>query len=51
SSDLRFSLVEVCTGVEDITIVYRNQRDKLVTEALTLNEAGLAREVRVSYGA
>jgi hypothetical protein len=51
SSDLRFSLVEVCTGVEDITIVYRNQRDILVTEALTLNEAGLAREVRVSYGA
>ena len=51
SSGLRFSLVEVCIGVDDITIVYRNQGDILVTEALTLSEAGLAREVRVSYGA
>ena len=51
SSGLRFSLVEVCTGVEDITIVYRNQRDTLVTEALTLNEDGLACQVGVSYGA
>ena len=51
SPDLRFSLVEVCVGVEDVTIVYRNQHDTLVTEALTLNEDGLAREVRVSYGA
>ncbi len=51
SPDLRFSLVEVCTGVEDVTIVYRNQHDTLVTEALTLSEDGLARDVRVSYGA
>jgi len=50
SADLRFSLVEVCIGVEDITIVYRNQRDVLVTEALTLCEDGRAREVRVGYG-
>jgi hypothetical protein len=27
SPGLRFSLVEVCTGVEDVTIVYRNQHD------------------------
>jgi hypothetical protein len=51
SPGLRFSLVEVCTGVEDVTIVYRNQDDTLVTEALTLSEDGLARDVRVSYGA
>jgi hypothetical protein len=49
--DLRFSLVEVCTGVDDITIVYRNHRDTLVTEALTLRDDGLACEVRVGYGA
>jgi hypothetical protein len=51
SAALRFSLVEVCTGVEDVTIVYRDQRDTLVTEALTLREDGLACDVRVSYGA
>lgn len=51
SPDLRFSLVEVCTGVEDITIVYRNQHDTLVAETLTLSADGLARAVRVSYGA
>ena len=51
SPGLRFSLVEVCTGIEDITIVYRDHRDVLVTEALTLREDGLACEVRVSYGA
>jgi hypothetical protein len=51
NSGLRFSLVEVCTGVDDITIVYRNHRDMLVTEALRLGQDGLACEVRVSYGA
>jgi ketosteroid isomerase-like protein len=51
TSGLRFSLVEVCIGVEDITIVYRNHRDILVTEVLRLNEDVLASEVRVSYGA
>jgi len=51
SSDLRFSLVEVCTGVDEVTIVYRNHSDILVTEALMLSADGLACEVRVSYGA
>jgi hypothetical protein len=40
----------VCTGVDDITIVYRNHRDLLVTEALTLR-GGFVCDVRVSYGA
>jgi hypothetical protein len=44
-------LVEVCTGVDDITIVYRNHRDILVTESLRRGDDGLASEVRVSYGA
>ena len=51
SPGLRFSLVEVCTGVDDITIVYRNHRDILVTESLRRGDDGLASEVRVSYGA
>jgi len=51
SPGLRFSLIEVCTGVDDITIVYRNHRDAVVTEALTLRHDGLVCEVRVSYGA
>jgi hypothetical protein len=48
---VRFTLVEVCTGVDDVTIVYRNQRDLLVTKALRLSDDGLAYEVRVSSGA
>ena len=50
SSGLRFSLIEVCAGVDGITIVYRDHRDILVTEALTLRDDGLACEVRVGYG-
>jgi hypothetical protein len=51
SPGLHFSLVEVCTGVDGFTVVYRNQRDTVVTEQLTLRDDGLASEVRVSYGA
>lgn len=51
SPGLQFSLVEVCAGVDDVTIVYRNHRESLVAEALTLGDDGLASEVRVSYGA
>ena len=51
SPGLSFSLIEVCTGVDDVTIVYRNHRDVLVTEALTFGDDGLVSEVRVSYGA
>ena len=51
SPGLRFSLIEVCTGVDDFTIVYRNQRDTLVTEALRLRDDGLVYEVHVAYGA
>jgi hypothetical protein len=51
SPGLHFTLVEVCTGVDGITIVYRNHNDVVVTEALTLRSDGDASEVRVSYGA
>ena len=51
SPGLQFSLVEVCIGIENVTVVYRNQRGVLVVEDLTLRDNGLACEVRVSYGA
>jgi len=51
SPGLRFTLVEVCVGVDEMTIVYRNHHDILVTETLVLGDDDLAREVRVSYGA
>jgi|tagenome__1003787_1003787.scaffolds.fasta_scaffold20746808_2 hypothetical protein len=51
SPGLHFSLVDVCTGVDGYTVVYRNQRETLVSEQLTLRADGLAAEVRVSYGA
>src|SRR4051812_31029908 len=38
SPGLRFSLVGVCAGVDGLTIVYRNQRDVLVTEALKVRD-------------
>ena len=49
--DLRFTLVAVCAGVDDVTIVYTNQRDVLVAETLVLGADGRAAEVRVAYGA
>lgn len=51
SPGLAFTLIEVCTGVDGFTVVYRNHRDIVVTEALILRDDGLAAEVRVSYGA
>ena len=47
---LRFTLVAVCTGVDDVTIVYTNERDVLVAETLVLGGDGRATEVRVAYG-
>ena len=49
--DLHFSLVEVLTGVDQVTIVYRNQAGTLVAETLTLGADGLVASVSVTYGA
>ncbi len=38
--DLRFTLVEVLCGIDQITIAYRNQTGTLVAETLTLDPAG-----------
>jgi len=51
SRGLKFSLLDVCVGVDGITIVYRNHRGILVTESLTFGADGRATEVRVGYGA
>ena len=51
SPGLQFTLIEVCTGVNDVVIVYRNHRDVIVTERLVVDDLGIAREVSVAYGA
>ena len=48
--ELHFSLVEVCVGVEEVAIIYRNQMDLLVVEAMHLGDDGLVRDVFVSHG-
>jgi ketosteroid isomerase-like protein len=49
SGDLRFELVEVCVGVSEVVIVYRNQRGVLVTESLEFDGDEVI-IVRVAYG-
>jgi predicted SnoaL-like aldol condensation-catalyzing enzyme len=49
--DLHFTLVEVLTGIDQVTIVYRNQAGTLVAETLTLDLDGLVASVSVTYGA
>jgi ketosteroid isomerase-like protein len=48
--DLHFTLVEVLTGVDQVTIVYRNQSDTVVAETLTLGADGFVTTVNVTYG-
>jgi ketosteroid isomerase-like protein len=50
SGDLKFELVEVCAGVAEVVIVYRNQRGVMVTESLEFDGDEVI-VVRVSYGA
>ena len=47
---LHFTLVEVLTGIVQLTILYRNQRDTLVAETLNPREDGLVSAVSVTYG-
>ena len=48
--DLHFELVEVLCGVDQLTIVYRNQGGVMVAETLTLSADGTVVAVQVSYG-
>jgi ketosteroid isomerase-like protein len=48
--DLHFELVDVLCGVDELTIVYRNQRQALVAETLSLAADGTVVAVHVSYG-
>jgi ketosteroid isomerase-like protein len=49
AGDLRFELVEVCAGVTEVVIVYRNHRGILVTESLEFDGDNVI-IVRVAYG-
>jgi hypothetical protein len=49
--DLHFTLVEVLTGVHQVTILYRNHGGTLVAETLTLGVDGFVTAVNVTYGA
>jgi len=48
--DLHFELVDVLCGVDQVTIVYRNQRRVMVAETLTLGHGTTVVDVHVSYG-
>ncbi len=48
--DLRFTLVEVLTGVDQITFVYRNQAGVLVAETLMVGDDDKVTAVSVAYG-
>jgi hypothetical protein len=48
--DLKFTLVETLIGVDQITIVYRNQSDVLVAETLTMGNGNAVTAVSVAYG-
>ena len=50
AGDLHFELVEVCTSVTEVVIVYRNHRGTLVTESLEFDGDKVI-IVRVAYGA
>lgn len=50
SPDLHFTLVEVLRGVDQVTIVYRNQRDVMVAETLTFGRDDTVQAVHVTYG-
>jgi hypothetical protein len=48
--NLHFEIVDVLRGIDEITIVYRNQARALVAETLTLGAGGAVVAVQVSYG-
>lgn len=47
---VHFTLVEVLCGVDQITIVYRNQGETLVAETFTFGVDDLVHAVNVTYG-
>ena len=47
--ELRFTLVAACAGIDELVVVYRNQRDLLVTESMRFDARGDVVEVRVCH--
>ncbi len=50
NDDLQFTLIETLIGVDQLTIVYRNERGVLVAETLVLRDDGVVTAVSVAYG-
>ena len=48
-SKLRFELIDVLAGVSSVTLVYRNHRDQIVAETMSLDAAGRANRVLVHH--
>jgi hypothetical protein len=48
--ELHFTLIEVLCGVNQVTIVYRNEVGAMVAETLTLGEDGDVHAVNLTYG-
>jgi len=48
--ELRFELVEVLRGIDQVTIVYRDHAGRLVAETLTIDARGIVVAVDVSRG-
>lgn len=49
-SDLQFELLEVLTGLDGLTIYYRNQSGRHVAEIMWLDNHGLVDRATVHYG-
>ena len=47
---LHFTLVDVLCGVDELTIVYRNELGAMVAETLTFGDDGQVHVVHVTYG-
>jgi hypothetical protein len=49
SDALHFTLIDVLVGIDELVILYRHQRDQLMTERLYFGDDGLVTEVSVAH--
>jgi hypothetical protein len=47
--DLHFELLDVFSGVRDVSVYYRGVDDRLIVETMTLNDQGLVAQVVVTH--
>ncbi len=48
-SELHFELLDVLAGVSSITLYYRNHRNQMVAETMSLNDEGMVTKVFVHH--